>query len=46
MMVGEVKGDSCGWNMKSLTLTTGIEAGDVLYASFGSEVIYHQCSNA
>lgn len=34
----EIKGDSCGWNVKALTLTTGIENKDILYASFSSEV--------
>lgn len=36
----DVKGDSCGWNMKALILTTGIKTEDILYASFSSEVLY------
>lgn len=35
----DVMGDSCGWNMKALILTTGIKSEDILYSSFSSEVL-------
>ena len=34
----DVKGDSCGWNMKTLILTTGIKIEDMVCSSFSSEV--------